>query len=173
MATLPPSGAEICPQGASLECRRCFFSAVCGPIWLILSWMVRVGHGYLATRWHPHQPPVDTPEVYQRIRGLGNQGVHKKAQGVYQTFFLRQGHPYEQQNSSVEMHRTLQNPRVAKGFCPYLLRKYSALIKPFLASQECIICCAPSMCGVGVPNVEWLARVAWHERQNILLHYVY
>ena len=28
-------------------------SAVCGPIWLKLRWLVRVGHGYLATRWHP------------------------------------------------------------------------------------------------------------------------
>ena len=32
-------------------------SLVCGPIWLILWWMVEVGHGYLATRWRPNRPP--------------------------------------------------------------------------------------------------------------------
>ena len=52
----PPSGTLIGHQGALLECKRCFFSAVCGPIWLKLWWMVGVGHCYHATRWRPdHQ----------------------------------------------------------------------------------------------------------------------
>ena len=51
MPTLPPGGAQIGHQGALLEGKRCFFSAVCGPIWLILGWRVGVGHGYLATRF--------------------------------------------------------------------------------------------------------------------------
>ena len=45
---LPPGCALITLQGALLECKRCFFSAVCGPIRLILRWRVGVGHSYLA-----------------------------------------------------------------------------------------------------------------------------
>ena len=45
---LPPGGALITQQGALLECKRCFFSAVCGQIWLILWWRVGVGYSYLA-----------------------------------------------------------------------------------------------------------------------------
>ena len=41
-AILPPGGAQICHQVALLECKRCFFSAVCRPIWLILGWVVRL-----------------------------------------------------------------------------------------------------------------------------------
>ena len=37
------------------------FSAVCGPNWLILWWMVVVGHRNLATRWRPDQPPGGAP----------------------------------------------------------------------------------------------------------------
>ena len=51
MATLPPGGTQICHQGALPEGKRCFFSAVCGPIWLIFRWRVGVGPSYLATRW--------------------------------------------------------------------------------------------------------------------------
>ena len=32
---LPPGGDLIGHQGALLECKRCIFSALCGPIWLI------------------------------------------------------------------------------------------------------------------------------------------
>ena len=49
IATLPSGGAQICHQGALLNCKRCFSSAICGPIWLILGWVVRVGHSYLDT----------------------------------------------------------------------------------------------------------------------------
>ena len=53
---MPPGGAKIGHQGALLEGKMCFFSAVCGPIWLIIWWMVGVDSGYLATRWRPDLP---------------------------------------------------------------------------------------------------------------------
>ena len=36
---------------------RLHCSAVCGPIWLILWWIVGVGHSYLANCWCPDLPP--------------------------------------------------------------------------------------------------------------------
>ena len=38
-------------------------SVVCGPIWLILWYMVKVGHVYLATRWRPNRPPGGATRV--------------------------------------------------------------------------------------------------------------
>ena len=58
-----PGGAQICHQVALLEGEEggegdpVDFSAVCGPIWLILWWIVEIGQGYLATRWRPDLPP--------------------------------------------------------------------------------------------------------------------
>ena len=56
MATLPPGGTQISHQGALLDAKECYISAVCGLFWLILWWMVGVGHGCLATRWRPDLP---------------------------------------------------------------------------------------------------------------------
>ena len=56
MATLPPGGALITHQVALPRGQRGLYLS-CGQIWLKLWWMVRVGHGYLATRWRPDQPP--------------------------------------------------------------------------------------------------------------------
>ena len=49
--------ATIDHQGALLVYKRGFFSAVCGPIRLILGWLVQVGHIYLATRLRPDLSP--------------------------------------------------------------------------------------------------------------------
>ena len=56
MVTLPLGGAQISHQGALLEGKDCCISAVGGLFWLILWWMVGVGHGYHATRWRPDLP---------------------------------------------------------------------------------------------------------------------
>ena len=60
---LPPGGALIGHQVALLEGKEwyIYISAVCGPIWLILRCIVGVGHGCLATRWRPNQPPGGAP----------------------------------------------------------------------------------------------------------------
>ena len=43
MATLPQGGALIVHQVALLEGKEGYISAVCGPIWLILGWVVELG----------------------------------------------------------------------------------------------------------------------------------
>ena len=40
MATLPPGVAQICLPGALIESKKGCFSVLCGPIWLMLMWMV-------------------------------------------------------------------------------------------------------------------------------------
>ena len=37
---MPTCGAQICHQGAPLESKKGCFSVLCGPIWLMLMWMV-------------------------------------------------------------------------------------------------------------------------------------
>ena len=57
ISTLPPGSALIGHQGALLEGKKCYFSAICGPIGLKLWGVVGTGHSNLATRWRPYQPP--------------------------------------------------------------------------------------------------------------------
>ena len=59
----PPGCDQISQQEALIERKSYFFSAICELIWLILRWMVWVGHSYFATRWSPNWPLGGTHSV--------------------------------------------------------------------------------------------------------------
>ena len=66
IATLPSGGAQICHQGALLNCKKVLFLCYLWAIWLILGWVVRVGHSYLATKWWPNRPPGGAPRLSEQ-----------------------------------------------------------------------------------------------------------